>query len=196
MWQRLRWIAPLLVSLVLTAGGRLARAQAVDQHVVGQVTVGDLQGSNGKWQTGEVVVAAPVEVVQGWFSDASHWSQRFPDDSDVRDEGRTADGQHVVRFHSAALGKTLTVTLKETPGLITYTGVGQGVSAQGKIFFQSVDATHTRIISQTTGELHGITGLVAPETLKRKRAVSKLTADLNAAVKLSKDYAASPHHAG
>jgi hypothetical protein len=179
----------LVACVALPAG--LARAQAINQ-----VRVGDLPGTNGEWQAGEVVVAVPAAEVQRWFSDARYWSQRFPDDTRVRDLGHTPDGRHVVSFHSAAIGKTLTVYLRERPGLITYDGRGKDVVTHGKIWFQALGPSRTRISMQTTGELHGLSGVFGTENMKRKRALKKLTADLSSAVRLSRSWAAAQRKAG
>jgi carbon monoxide dehydrogenase subunit G len=150
------------------------------------VSVGDLPGSDGRWQHGEVTIAAPAAEVQRWFSDASHWRDRFPDNQQVRVMGTAPDGRQVVEFHSAVLGRTLTVRLREQPGLITYDGSGKNVTTQGKLFFEAVGPDRTRIEMQTTAELHGVIGAVASQGMKRKRALAKLNADLNAAVNLSR----------
>jgi hypothetical protein len=175
----------------MVASAGLAFAQPLDQ-----VKVGDLPGTDGQWQAGEVVVAAPAEEVQRWFTDVSQWEKRFPDDTNVRDEGRGPDGRHTASFKSKAIGKTLTVHMREQPGLITYDGSGKDVNTQGKIFIQALGPSTTKIVMQTTGELHGAAGAFAPEGTKRKRAIKKLTADLDAAVRLSKGYAATPRHGG
>ncbi len=181
----------MAAALSLAAVGGPAGAQPLNQ-----VRVGDLAGTDGKWQAGEVVVAAPAGEVQRWFTDARYWSQRFPDDSDVRDQGYTQDGRHAVRFHSGIVGKTMTVYIRERPGLITYDGTGKDVQTQGRIYFQALGPAKTRIVMQTTGELHGITGVFATEGMKRDRAVKKLTADLQSAVRLSQSWAAARRHAG
>jgi hypothetical protein len=128
--------------------------------------------------------------VQRWFSDVSQWKARFPDDEFARDLGRAPDGRKVAQFRSKVLDRTLTVRITEKPGLITYEGSGKGISTQGKIFFYPLGPDRTRIVMQTTGELHGALGVFAPESVKRKKAMKKLTADLNAAVSLSNAYAA------
>jgi carbon monoxide dehydrogenase subunit G len=181
----MRFTSAIVVGMMALAGA--AGAQPIDQ-----VRVGDLPGTNQDWQEGQVVVAAPAAEVQRWFTDASQWAARFPDDSDVRDYGRMADGRHVVRFHSNALGRTLTVAMTEQPGLITYEGKGKDVKTHGKIYIQPLGPSLTRITMQTTGELHGIAGVFGTENMKRSRALKKLSSDLYAAVRLSKAYAATP----
>lgn len=167
--------------LSLVAGGGAARAAALDQ-----VLLGDVPNTDGKWQSGEVTVAAPAEVVQRWFSEVPRWTERFPDDTAARELGRAPDGRKVAELHSKALGKTLTVRMRERPGLIEYDGEGKGVKTQGRIYIIPVGPGRTRIVMQTTGELYGLTGLIASEEMKRDRALKKLGSDLEAAVRLSK----------
>lgn len=160
-----------------------------------EVQIGDLPGTNGRWQQGEVTVAAPPDVVQRWLSEASRWPARFPDDQWARELGRAPDGRRQVEFHSNVLGKTITVRMDERPGLIVYDGTGKGVWTQGKIFVQPA-GRGTRVIMQTTGDLKGIGGAFAPESLKRKRVRKKLASDLNAIVRLSNTWAATPRRGG
>jgi hypothetical protein len=135
---------------------------------------------------GEVTIAAKPAEVQRWLSESAQWPARFPDDDWANNLGRAADGRQVAEFHSKALGKTLTVRMREEPGLITYEGAGKGVTTHGKIFIQPAGAGQTHVIMQTTGELHGAAGALAPKGTKRKRALKKLQADLDALVQLSK----------
>jgi carbon monoxide dehydrogenase subunit G len=174
------WIAR--ASLLLTCLAA-ASAAAVTLDVV---RVGDLPGSDGRWQVGEVTVAAPPERVQSWLSDATRWSARFPDDKWARDLGRAPDGRRVAQMSSRLLGRTMTLYLDERPGLIVYAGSGKGVTTQGKVFIEPVAAGGTRVIMQTSGELHGATGALVSESMKRKRALKKLSADLNAIVQLAR----------
>lgn len=169
----------------------VATVAFAQQQPIGVVRTGDLPGTNGQWQTGDVTVAAPAAEVQRWFTDAAGWEQRFPDDENVKIKGRAPDGRQVVEFRSKALGKTLTVHLREQPGLITYDGAGKGVNTQGKIIIEAHGPNRTRIVMQTTGELHGLTGAIATEGMKRKRAIAKLSSDLNAAARLARASASS-----
>jgi hypothetical protein len=182
--MRLGKLVSLVAALLLVGG--VAHPEAVNK-----VSVGDVPGTEGKWQTGEVTVAAPAAEVQRWFVDVRQWPVRFPDDTWVRDLGRAPDGRRVAEFHSKVVDRTLTVRIRDRPGLITYDGSGKGITTQGRIYFQPVGPDHTRIVMQTTGELHGAVGFFASENMKRKRALKKITADLEAAVRLSNAYAAA-----
>jgi hypothetical protein len=160
------------------------------------VVVGDLPGSGGNWQFGEVTVAAPVGEVQRWFADAAYWPARFPDDKWARDLGRTPDGRRVAQFYSRTIGRPLTVRLRERPGLIVYDGSGKGITTQGKIILQSAGPRQTRVIMQSTGEVHGLAGAFATTGVKRKRTLKKMRSDLEAVIRLSRQYAAARGHAG
>ena len=180
----------LLSLLMPLAGGGIARAQ------LNQVKVGDLPGSNGAWQTGEVTVAAPAEEVQRWFADAAAWPSRFPDDRWVKVMGTAPDGRQVVQFRSKILGRDLTLRLREQPGSIVYDGEGKGVRLQGKIYIQSLGPQLTHVVLQTSANLHGTTAALISEKSKRTRALKKLSSDLNAIVRLSHAYAATPRRGG
>ena len=153
---------------------------------LGVVTVGDLPGTGGRWQMGDVTVAVPAAEVQRWFADAASWPRRFPDDERVRLLGRAPDGRQLVELKSHALGRTLTLRMRVQPGLITYDGSGKGVTTQGKIMIEALGPARTRVVMQTTGELHGATGVFATEGMKRKRALAKLRSDLEACARLAR----------
>ncbi|HEY7953891.1 MAG: SRPBCC family protein [Polyangia bacterium] len=176
--------------LSLLVGGGLAHAD------LNQVTVGDLPGSNGAWQVGEVTVAAPAAEVQRWFADAAAWPSRFPDDKWVRVMGTTPDGRQVVQFRSKILGRDLTLRLREQPGSIVYDGEGKGVHLQGKIYIESLGPQLTHVVLQSSAKLHGTTAALISEKMKRGRALKKLSSDLHAIVRLSHTYAATPRRGG
>ena len=180
----------ILVIVSMLSVAALAGAQPL-----GVVTVGDLPGTDGRWQTGEVTVPAPASEVQHWFSDGARWPQRFPDDEWARVLGRSPDGRQVVEFRSKTLGRTLTVRLHEQPGLITYDGSGKGINTQGKIMITAVAPDRTKIVMQTTGELHGLVGVFGKGE-KRKRALAKLRLDLDAAARLARLSAAARRSGG
>jgi hypothetical protein len=175
--MRHAWRLVLGVSLLVGGG--------VGAGELNKVTVGDLPGTDARWQAGEVTVAAPADQVQKWLTEVPQWPARFPDDKWAKSLGTAPDGRQSAEFHSKALGRTLTVHMKVQPGLITYDGSGKGVNTQGKIFVESLGPDRTKVVMQTTGELYGATAALASESMKRKRAINKLSADLNAIVKLS-----------
>ncbi len=173
----------------------LSVAALAGAQPLGQVSVGDLPGTNGRWQMGEVTVAAPADEVQRWFSDAPRWPQRFPDDEYARVVGRAPDGRLVVEFKSKILGRAMTLHLRDQRGLITYDGVGKGINTQGKIMINALGPNQTRIVMQTTGELHGLVGVFGKGE-KRKRALAKLRSDLDACARLARASAAAPRSGG
>jgi hypothetical protein len=179
----------LLLPFLLTA--EVGRAQTLDT-----VVVGDLPGTDRRWQVGEVTVAAPASEVQRWFSEVSKWPERFPDDEWARELGRAADGRRKVEFRSKLLGRTLTAQLHEEPRLIAYDATGPGVTMRGKVLFQPAGPDRTQIVIQTTAELHGALGLFAPQGVRRGRALAKIRADLRAAVRLSQIWAATRRAGG
>lgn len=176
--------ALLLSSALVCASARGAPLDAVE--------LGDLDGTNGRWQVGEVTVAAPAAEVQRWLADYSAWPSRFPDVEWSEVRGSTPDGRSIVRFRSRVLGRTMTIRVRNRPGLITYDGEGKNVTTQGKIFIATVGEHQSRVIMQTTAELHGLTGAVATAKIKRNRALRKLRADLEAVVQLSRAFASTP----
>jgi hypothetical protein len=182
---------PFCTSIVVTSLAASALALPLNT-----VSVGDLPGTNGSWQVGEVTVAAPPDEVQRWFSEATQWAPRFSDDAWSRDLGHAPDGTHVAEFYSRVLGRALTVRLREQPGLIAYDGSGKGITTQGKIYIMPAGPGRTRVVMQTSGQLHGALGAVVSERMKRKRALNKLEADLNAVVRLANSYATTRRRGG
>lgn len=182
-----RWIFFPLATLLVTA----ATAQPVDR-----VSIHDLPGTDGEWQVGEVVVAAPAAQVQQWLADARDWPARFPDVQWAQDLGSTPDGRRIIRFRSRTLGRTMTVRVRERPGLIEYEGEGKDVTTQGKNIIQALDAHHARVMMQTSGDVHGALRMFATKNVKRERARKKLAADLNALVNLTHTTASTPRPGG
>lgn len=75
--------------------------------------------------------------------------------------------------------------LREQRGQIDYTGEGKGVTTQGKLFFAEAGRGRTRIVLQTTAELHGALRYMISENAKKVRARRKIQSDLASAVRLS-----------
>jgi carbon monoxide dehydrogenase subunit G len=168
----------LLAALVLVAPA--ASAEELDR-----VAIGDLPGTQGHWQQGEVVVRAPAADVQRWLTDAGQWPARFPDVEWARQLGVTRDGGRVVQFRSRVIGRPMTVRIHEKPGLIVYDGEGKDVTTQGKNYVEPLGHDRTRVVMQTTAEVHGALGAFASAKMKRDRARRKLAADLGALVRLA-----------
>ncbi|MCU1279148.1 MAG: hypothetical protein JWM53_2694 [bacterium] len=172
-------------SSILFATGALLLSLSATAQELDKVTIGDLPGTDGTWQTGEVVVAAPAAEVQAWLSDAPDWPARFPDVEWAHALGTTADGRRIVQFSSRAIGRPMTIRVREQPGLISYDGEGKDVTTRGKNYIERLGERRTRVVLQTTAEVHGAIGAFASDKMKRERARRKLTADLDALVKLA-----------
>lgn len=160
------------------------------------IKLGDVPGSDGNWQYGETVVDAPAPVVQRWFTEAALWSRRFPDTQWAQPLGTDAQGRQVVRFRSRVIGRPLTLHLTERPGLVAYTGEGKGVTTQGKIFISALGPQRTRVIMQSTSEVHGAAGIFASKKMRHDRALKKFRADLSAVQQLSNQWAAAQRRRG
>jgi hypothetical protein len=169
---------------LLLAGG-LAAATVANAAVEkpGEIVVGDLPGTHGQWVYGEAVVAAPARVVQRWLDDIPAWSQRYPDVEWAQSLGTNKAGEHIVRFRSSIIGRTMTLRMLEEPGRITYEGEGKNVTTRSRIFIDAVDASHTRVILQSTAEVHGLAGIFATQSLKRQRAIEKIRSDLTVLIR-------------
>ncbi len=173
-----------LPSMLFVTLALLASPSATGQEL-NRVAIGDLPGTNGAWQEGEVVVAAPAGTVQRWLSDTADWPAHFPDVQWSRQLGTTPDGRRVVRFRSRVIGRPLTIRIREQPGLIAYDGEGKDVTTRGKNYIEPLGDGRTRVVLQTTSEVHGALGAFVSDKTKRERARRKLAADLDALVKLA-----------
>ena len=158
---------------------------AVPAEELNRVAIGDLPGTHGSWQEGQVIVAAPASEVQRWLSDTRTWPSRFPDVQWTQELGTTSDGRRIVRFRSRTIGRPLTVRLRERPGLIAYDGEGKDVTTQGKNWIEPLGRDRTRVVMQTSAEVHGALGAFVSAKMKRERARRKLARDLDAIVKLA-----------
>lgn len=169
----------LLASLLLCAHGFATIPRAA-------IAIGEVPGSDGEWQEGVTIVPSGASQVRYWLTDYAHWTDRFPDIDHSEVLGRTPEGQTVVRFHSAIIGRQLTIRIRQTPQGIEYDGEGKNVTTQGKIYIQSLGPSQTRVVMQTTASLHGLSGALASEGMKRSRAQRKLRSDLTALLELSR----------
>jgi uncharacterized membrane protein len=176
----------LLMGLALVAPA--ARAAPA-----GEIRVGDLPGTNGNWQFGEVTVNAPAAEVQRWFADVNRWPQRFPDVKSADVAGKAPDGREVVHFRSTIIGRPLTLRISDRPGLIAYDGEGKDVTTQGKIFVERLDDQHTHVMLQSSSQVHGAAGIFASAKMRRSRAQKKFRSDLSSIVRLSNEHAPSQH---
>lgn len=179
----------ILVAAALTLVAPLAFAQQ-------SIRLGDIPGSDGNWQYGETIVEAPADLVQRWFSEADLWSRRFPDTEWAQPLGTDAQGRKVVKFRSRVIGRPLTLHLTESRGLIAYDGEGKGITTQGKIFVQPLGPRRTRVIMQSSSQVHGAAGIFASKKVRRDRAFKKFRADLSAVIGMSNAWAAANRRGG
>jgi hypothetical protein len=168
-----------------------ANSQPLDQ-----ISVGDLPGSDGRWQVGEVTVAAPAPQVQRWLVEAGQWPERFPDVAWAQVNGVTPDGRSVIHFHSRIVGRTMTIQLRDRPGLISYDGFGKDVTVQGRIYVSATGPATTHVIMQSSADVHGLAGAFASQNMRRTRAFKKLRSDLTALTRLARGYAAARRPGG
>jgi hypothetical protein len=189
-WSGMRLAA--IIALFASASSLLVASPDARAEELNRVAIGDLPGSDGRWQVGEVVVSAPAAEVQRWLSDTSAWPARFPDVKWSQRLGTTPDGRRIIRFQSRAIGRALTIRIREQPGLISYDGEGKDVTTRGKNYIEALGERRTRVVLQTTADVHGALGAFVSGKMKRERAERKLKADLDAVVELAKKAAPAP----
>ena len=143
----------------------------------------DVPGSDGTWQQGEALVDAPPPVVQGWLTDYRHWPARFPDVASSEVLGVDARGRNIVRFYSRIAERTITVREAVQPGLLVFDGwAGSTIFTQGRIYLLDAGGGRTRVVMQSTSQVHGFIGVFATRKLKRKRAFEVIASHLDALV--------------
>src|SRR5262249_28719753 len=140
----------------------------------------DVAGSDGSWQEGRAVVAAPIGEVRSWLLDLDNWPKHFPDVPYSKVLARPGPDNATVRFRSKVAGRELTINMRWNAREITYRGFGKNVNVQGKIFLRPLDATHTEVLMQSTADVHGLVGALASPGVKRSKAFKKLRSDLAA----------------
>jgi hypothetical protein len=145
----------------------------------------DLPGTDGQWQEGVAIVAAAPARVQAWLTDYDHWSSRFPDISWAERLGDDERGRHIVRFHSKLAGRTFTIHEAVEPGLLVFDGWAPNVHTQGRIWILAAGAGQTRVIMQSTAEVHGFIGLFATKSYRRKSAFAATQSHLGALLDLA-----------
>ena len=124
------------------------------------------------------MVPAPPSAVRGWLTDYAHWMGNFPDVQSVEILSASPDGSASVRFKSSILDRTITVQIRQTPQGLSFTGTGKGVTTQGRTYLIPLADGRTRVVMQTSAEVHGALRLIVSEDLKRSRARKKLYSDL------------------
>jgi hypothetical protein len=145
----------------------------------------DLPGTDGNWQEGVAVVAAPATQVRGWLTDYDHWPELFSDITEAKQLGRTEDGRAVVRFYSRIAGRMLTISERETEWGLEYEGGSRHVNFRGKIFIEVVDPQTTRVRMQSTSDVHGMLAPFVTRGMKRSKAFDVTRSDLRSLLDLS-----------
>lgn len=146
----------------------------------------DVAGSRGNWQEGVALVPAPPAQVQAWLIDYAHWRGRFPDIEWSQPLGDDERGRHIVRFHSRLAGRTFVVHEAVTPGLLVFDGWAPNVHTQGRIFILDAGGGHTRVVMQSSAEVHGFIGLFATRGYRRKSSFAAIASHLGALLDLAR----------
>lgn len=140
----------------------------------------DLPDTGGSWQEGAAVIPASPERIRGWLTDYILWPSRFPDIEWSQVLGDDEKGRHIVRFRSRIADAVLTVHEAVSPNLLVFEGTAPFANTQGRIHLIDLGDGRTRVLMQSTAEVHGLARLFATQKLKRQRAYQVSTSHLNA----------------
>jgi hypothetical protein len=163
----------LLLVLALVAGSAPALQSS-------PIELTDIPGTDREWQQGSAIVNAPASRVRHWLTAYEEWRPLFPDIEWVQRLGFDRQGRDVVRFRSRYAGRTITMHQSISPQLLVYEGWGPNVHTQGRVYVIDLGHDRTRVIMQTTAEVHGLAGVFATKGLKRNRAFQALHGHLAA----------------
>ncbi len=145
----------------------------------------DLANSHGDWQQGSAVVDASRDQVRQWLTDYRDWPRHFPDIEWSEVLPDDSAGRHVVRFRSKIADRMIVVHEAIEPGLLVFEGFSPNIHTQGRIHLIPLGDGSTRVVMQSTTEVHGFIGIFATRGLKRDRAFKVTRAHLDALVNLS-----------
>jgi hypothetical protein len=146
----------------------------------------DLPGTGGQWQQGVAVIPAPAARVHQWLTDYGRWSSRFPDIEWAQLLGDDGHGRHIVRFRSRLAGRVFVIREAVQPELLVFDGWAQNVYVQGRIFVLDQGDRTSRVVMQSTAEVHGLIGLFATLGYRRKSAFAAISAHLEALYNLAR----------
>jgi hypothetical protein len=166
-------IALLLIALAAPA----ATTAMLDLH--------ELDGSNGRWTEGVALVPAPRARVHEWLTDYARWVGRFPDMASAEFLGDDERGRHIVRFHSYLANRTFTIHESVAPNLLVFDGWAPNVHTQGRIWILDNGDGRTRVVMQSTNEVHGFIGLFATRGYRRRAAFAATASHLRALLDLA-----------
>jgi hypothetical protein len=105
--------------------------------------------------------------------------------------GDDPSGRHVIRFRSRIADTTLEVHEAVSPDLLVFEGWAPHVHTQGRIYLIALDGGHTRVLMQSTAEVHGILRMFATRGIRRDRAFRVTRSHLSALVALARRRAPS-----
>lgn len=142
-------------------------------------------GSDGVWQEGVAVVPAPPAKVQEWLTDYARWQGRFPDVAWAQPLGDDERGRHIVRFRSYLANRTFVIHEAVQPGFLAFDGWAPNVHTQGRIFISDAGDGKSRVIMQSTNEVHGFIGLFATRNYRRRAAAAATRSYLGALLRLA-----------
>ena len=170
-------IALLLIALAAPASAVAPSPAAIELH--------ELAGTDGRWTEGVALVPAPPARVYEWLTDYAHWQGRFPDMAWAQYRGDDERGRHIVRFHSYLANRTFTIHESVTPELLVFDGWAPNVHTQGRIWILDAGGGRTRVIMQSSNEVHGLIGLFATRSYRRRAAFAATTSHLRALLALA-----------
>jgi hypothetical protein len=170
------------VAAVLLVGPAAAADDAPDLAIA----LHDLDGSGGQWQEGVAVVPAPWPDVEGWLTDYANWSRRFPDIEWAQQLADDNRGRHVIRFRSRLAGRSFLIHEAVTPHLLVFEGDAPNVHTQGRIWILDAGDGRSRVLMQSTAEVHGFIGLFATHGYKRRSAFAAARSHLGALLALAR----------
>lgn len=175
-----------LYTLSLIASLCACTSTRADAPIAPAIDLHDLPDSDGEWQEGVALIAAPQETVRYWLTDYAAWSQRFPDmewSEVLPDDER---GRHLVRFRSRIANCVFLIAEEVQPGLLVFDGFAPHIHTQGRIYLVPEGPGRTRVLMQSTAEVHGFIGLFATKGYKRSSAFKVTRSHLTALLALAK----------
>jgi hypothetical protein len=145
----------------------------------------DLPGTDGEWQEATAIIAAPAGQVRRWLVDYPNWPVLFDDVEHAQVLGSEPDGAAVVRFRSRIAGRTIVLREWQTHFGLVYRGEAPNVRTQGRIYLLDLGNGRTRVIMQSTAQVHGFWRPFATKRLKRNRAFEIMRSNLESLHDLS-----------
>jgi hypothetical protein len=148
--------------------------------MVSPIQLRDLPGTHSEWQEGEAVIPASREQIRFWLTDYRNWPRRFPDIGWATVLPDDPDGSHVIRFSSHIAGAIITVHEAVQPDLLVFWGTAPYVRTQGRIHLIDLGDGTTRVLMQSSTQVHGFWKIFATKGLKRDRAYKVTRSHLQA----------------